>query len=245
MRVLSKLEQYDAMNVIIDENERYQGLMKTASKTFETLMQDDVNRNKGIDSQRSFIQELLKQLAIDGNTPTMVINYFGDNKHLAYFDTFAEKGETENIVKALQDNGLSPKVLRGVKHGVDLDGDLLAPNTRVWQKYERDEKGSLILVYFEIEYNGKTIYRWRKNIEELGIMPEQEEAFDEEYGFSIKEVAADRKKYKGYQQTISIPSANLRYVQLKVNRVSKKGKKYSQNVWIDTKTGKFTKNPLK
>lgn len=86
-------------------------------------------------------------------------------KHANYFDEFLEHGETQNVLKALLENGLDFKVLRGVKANQDLNLDVDLKDGRrlkIEQKVERQNGNSPVVVSFSLKVDGKEIYDWNK-----------------------------------------------------------------------------------
>lgn len=131
--------------------------------TYKKLMSENRNVNKTNDEQESLISAII----IGRNTPNekgdveswdRIFIEHSDAKHLTYFDNFLKEGETEKVINALKRNGLSTDVLKGVRKDQAIDTTI--NGVTVKQEVEEDDDGYKYVSYFEIIYEGKSIYKY-------------------------------------------------------------------------------------
>lgn len=139
----------------------------------------------------------------EGKSAEAELNNYSDNKHMYIFDDILEDGESSNIIKALNDNGLNSDALRGFKlytRKQVLGGEYttddnvnvqsLGNGIKITTVYSED--ASFSIESLEIEYNGRVIYRWSKD-----------DGFDWNLNSDIdeEEVWSNEYELAGYKET--------------------------------------------
>lgn len=134
-------------------------------------LQNETNVQKYNKSQLgSLLDDIYYGLGI-GETKQELFIHHGSSKHLNFYDNFLGKGETDKVLQALNDNGLSSDLLKGIKPYKDQDfKSPIDNNFRVFSKWATNPiTGSFEPEIFEIYYKGKIIYKWenkdKKNIQ--------------------------------------------------------------------------------
>ena len=136
----------------------------------------------------------------EGKSVEAELNNYSDNKHMYIFDEILEDGESNNIIKALNENGLDSSALRGFKLYTrkqtlqdedDINIQSLGNGIKVTTEY--DEDVSFAVESLKIEYNGKVIYKW-----------DRDNGFNWNLNFGIdeEEVTANEYDLAGYRETV-------------------------------------------
>ena len=165
--MFNKNQVYYIIENILSENSEAltlsdQDKQKTYT-TYKNLMSENRNKNRTVEEQESLISAII----IGRNTPNeagevetwdRIFVEHSDAKHLSYFDNFFKVGETDKIINALKRNGLSTDVLKGVRKNQNIN--TIIDGVTVKQEVEEDDEGYKYVSYFEIIYNGKSIYKY-------------------------------------------------------------------------------------
>lgn len=181
---MSKLSNAEVNRILAEfaennpDKELTENQIQTTIDLFNRLMNENVNKNKNLAEQESFVTDIAIGLTI-GETPEFIFRQHSDNKHLNYFDIFLAEGETDKILKALEENSIPTDVLRGLKRNEDFD--VTIGNVRIFQKVAYDENGSISIEKFEIYKDGKLIYEWIPYNEDEYDYDDMDFEFDEYY----------------------------------------------------------------
>lgn len=165
------LSNIDIITLINSRNEQGAELslqdVFSVSRIFKEAMLDSMNSGLSEEQQKILLDKFIKQIHEEnkktGNlyTEDEILRGSTSNKHMIYFDNFLEWGEGSKIVEKLRNVGLYADELAGVSL---KDIDTTTPNgLRIVQKTEKVDK-SIVVVEFELYYQGKRIYRWVRDV---------------------------------------------------------------------------------
>ena len=143
--------------VELTENQLYE-----TKEIFNNLMLDEANKNKTLKDQESLITDIMVGFSF-GETKERLVRAHSSNKHMNFFDTVMEEGQSDKVQEALFRNGISTDVLRGIKAGKEINISVDTEKGKVEIKGqihpspdgENDEND-----FFEIWLNGNVIYSW-------------------------------------------------------------------------------------
>lgn len=171
-KIISDYAEENSESITVDLSEN-----KKVYEMYKNLMTENTNKNKTEMEQISLIEDIIlgrnafgKGGILDGKEKESwdrIYNDHSDNKHMNYFDNVLAEGERDKIIKALSRNGLSTDVLRGIRKNQSFEGS--SNGVQVIQEMGETEDGSPQVVYFEIKYNGKTIYNFSR---EKDVIPQ-------------------------------------------------------------------------
>lgn len=173
MSKLSKLQVDKILSKFIDENpdiELTENQIYDTQILYDKIMNEKVNKTKNAWEQESLVTDIALGLSY-GESEEIIFNQYSDNKHLNYFDVFLAKGESETILKVLNENGIPTDVLKRIRKNVP--DDYTVDGVRIIQKISDDPNVSHYVSEFKIYKDGKLIYEWTPD------KPFEEE--DEEY----------------------------------------------------------------
>ena len=135
-------------------------------RTYKRLMNESVNKKKTLQEQEIFVEDICIDFSNGANEEQEFKDY-GDMRYLSSYDNFLGEGESDKIVTALHENGLSSEILKGVKFKIKQtlqkrmeNGDLV----EIRQYIDPSPKGGEASEeeYFEIYVNGRLIYKWKR-----------------------------------------------------------------------------------
>lgn len=152
---------------------------------YDRLMNEKVNQTKNAWEQESLITDIATGLAI-GEDSELIFREHSDNKHLNYFDVFLAKGESETILKVLNENGIPTDVLKRIRKNVP--DNYTVDGVRIIQKISDDPNVSPHITEFKIYKDGKLIYEWKPD----KPREEEDEDFEPEFNYEpeIEEVVS-------------------------------------------------------
>lgn len=140
---------------------------KTNNRVFYKAMKENRTQQFNLDEQLSLYTRIMWDLST-GLSEEQVFRQLSDNSHLNYFDFFLKQGESEKIVKALHENGLTTEVLKGIKKGISIVSEV--DGVRIAQRYEKPDPDSTpVMVEFSIYKDGELIYSFGENNEKQEI----------------------------------------------------------------------------
>lgn len=192
---MSKLSNAEINRILAEfaennpDKELTENQIQTTIDLFNRLMNENVNKNKNLAEQESFVTDIAIGLTIKpkGETPEFIFRQHSDIRHLNYFDIFLTEGETDKILKALEKHSIPTEVLRGLKRNEDFN--VTIGNVRIFQKVAYDENGSISIEKFEIYKDGELIYEWIPYNEDEYDYDDMDFKSDEDYVPEYKFVA--------------------------------------------------------
>ena len=142
-------------------------------------------------------------------TEARITNYLSSNKHMNYYEQVLGVGESEKIERALASVGLSTAELIGVrKQGIKT---ITNNGLRIEQVTNKDinpnDTDSLYVVFFNLEYMGKTIYSFARGLED--VLDDTKVDLTETF---IHRNDLRKIQNAGYDTTVEQNQQNKRYV---------------------------------
>lgn len=172
--MFNKKTAFEIINEIINDNiDSLQMSEKEKNETYKMykkLMNESVNLNKTEQEQISLISDIiLGRCGLgEGRNPESwerIFNDHSDNKHMNYFDNILGDGETDKISKALSRINKGTSVLLGIRKNQPYNE--IVDGVEIIQEISENENGSPTVSKFELIYEGKVIYSFKRGIKEV------------------------------------------------------------------------------
>lgn len=173
-------------------------------KTFNRLMSES-NRAKDTKGDNITLLHNLLEMRLDTEqkrpaSESEMFRQYGSNKHMNYYDIFLKQGEADKIQEVLSSYGISTDVLKGISRKQDFESPTTENNghkVKINQIIGNDG-GSYYVEEFEIIIDGKTVYKWTREVNA---------SVAKLYGESVKELEL-KIKYAKTSKTIATRTVN-------------------------------------
>lgn len=156
-------------------------------KAYNSIKYDEINQNKTLKELQSTVDSMVEGFAM-GESAIDVRLQHSDVRHISYFNQFMYDGATNDILKALNENGIPTSVLRGLRYkkveeGETFRQDFNIDGVEVSQEIELDDEGYPVVVGFSITKNGEQIYGYGTLEEDEVIEVVDTEDFEEDFNY--------------------------------------------------------------
>lgn len=209
MKHLTDIEIKEEMEKWIDENSDMiifpsDEDLELVHKTFNRLMNESNRAGDTRGDNYTLLHDLL-EMRFDKEqerpaSESEMFRQYGSNKHMNYYDIFLKQGEADKIQEVLSNYGISTDVLKGISRKQDFESPTIENNghkVKINQIIGNDG-GSYYVEEFEIIIDGKTVYKWTREVNA---------SVAKLYGESVKELEL-KIKYAKTSKTIATRTVN-------------------------------------
>lgn len=203
---LTKSELYNEILRLNDENDNIKVSALDIVDVYNKLKTESNVQKYNKTQLISLVDDIFYGLG-KGETKEEIFRTQGATKHLNYFDNFLERGESDKVIKAINNVGGSTDILKGIKPYKPQDFYSPLDNRfKIEQEWSDGSDGtSPHAISFDIYFEGEKIYHWGEgDIKDFDYEPEYtlEDYAEIEYE-RIKEETSYKAKQTLSKETIT------------------------------------------